>query len=236
MAKETRVDDEISFKLSDIQLPMGEAQNDDQEVLPVVSSESSVKGHNRNSGQGVTSSTTPVIQASSVPVDTLLDVGVPQVVRNRVTVRPETFDGSGDWEEYLTHFKICAKLGQWNDSTKVSMLAVNLKGSARRFYAGLSPEDQEKYEKVISTLAARYGCEKQREKFKAQLALRARKQGETAAELGDEIWRLVQRAYPNFDIKTQDQLALDAFLNALPVSLKVKCMEQACHFTMPKKL
>ena len=28
-----------------------------------------------------------------------------------ITVKPEPFDGSDDWEEYITKFEVCAELG-----------------------------------------------------------------------------------------------------------------------------
>ena len=99
---------------------------------------------------------------------------------------------------------------------------------ARRFHAVIPATDQDSYNKVVKALSTRFGSQKQVEKFKAQLAMRKRKDGESAAELGDEIWRLVLRAYPQFNPKTQEQLALDAFQNAIDIALKVKCVEQAC--------
>ena len=230
-----QVDEEITFKMQDVNEALEQVTRDDKQVLPVnpnsITSEASqATGEDVVSPQSISTPSLPVRQRPSMENNYSLpmEIGLPQMVRNRLTMRPDKYDGQGDWEDYLTHFNTCAKLGGWDQVTKANMLAVSLSGRARRFFAGIPPPHQENYNKIVEALSARFGCEVQIEKHKAQLAMRKRTQGESAAELGDEIWRLVLRAYPKFDLKTQEQLALDAFQNAITVSLKVKCVEQAC--------
>ena len=54
------------------------------------------------------------------------------------------------------------------------------------------------------------------------------KTGQSASSLGDEIWRFTQRAYPDFELRMQEQLALDAFKNALALEMKVRCLDKGC--------
>ena len=108
------------------------------------------------------------------------------------------------------------------------MLAVSLQGIARRFYAGLPVSDRESYVKLEQAFANRFGLHRQREQFKAKLSMYKRKPGESASALGDEIWRITLRAYADFDFKMQEQLALDAFKNALSLDMKVRCIDKGC--------
>ncbi|KAL3874192.1 hypothetical protein ACJMK2_037238 [Sinanodonta woodiana] len=50
------------------------------------------------------------------------------------SIKPEPFSGTEDWEEYVSHFEICAELGHWKESEKVLALAARLRGPARTFY------------------------------------------------------------------------------------------------------
>jgi hypothetical protein len=41
----------------------------------------------------------------------------------RIAIKPESYDGVEDWEEYISLFDICAELGKWRDQDKVLALA-----------------------------------------------------------------------------------------------------------------
>lgn len=41
-------------------------------------------------------------------------------------MKPQHYDGSDDWEEYLTQFEILAEINQWNDVTKALYIAGSL--------------------------------------------------------------------------------------------------------------
>ena len=146
--------------------------------------------------------------------------------KSRVMIRPDKYDGSGDWEEYITHFRTCARLGCWDATTMVDMLAVSLEGTARRFYAGIPEMERDDYHKVEAALCQRFGSQRKRDQYKNRLSVRKRKIAETACSLADDIWQLTQRGYPDFDFVTQEQLALDAFLNSISTELKIRCMDQ----------
>lgn len=45
-------------------------------------------------------------------------------------MKPQHYDRSDDWEEYLTQFEISAEINQWNDVTKALYLAGSFKGAA----------------------------------------------------------------------------------------------------------
>ena len=146
----------------------------------------------------------------------------------KMVVKPEKYEGKGDWSEYISHFNDCAALGNWDDRTKCLILAANLHGAARKYYTGLSADEKKHYERLTSALRRRFGGEHRQDSWLYKLEMRKRKSGESAADLGDDIWLMAQRAYYDFDQRSQEQLALKHFYRALDTNMKVKCVENRC--------
>lgn len=59
-----------------------------------------------------------------------------QVIRtldrsNLGTVKPATYDGSGLWNDYLSHFESVCLLNEWSETEKGLYLAASLRGLAQ---------------------------------------------------------------------------------------------------------
>ena len=147
----------------------------------------------------------------------------------KMVVRPEIYDGTTDWEEYISHFSDCAELGSWNDHAKCLVLAANLRGAARKYYTGLSTEEKQDYHRLMGALKRRFGGEHRQDSWLARLEMRKRKPDESISDLGDDIWQMTQRAYHDFDHRSQEQLALKHFYRLLDADMKVKCIENRCN-------
>ena len=146
----------------------------------------------------------------------------------KMVIRPESYEGKGDWDEYLSHFTDCARLGNWEDSTKCLVLAASLRGAARKYYTGLRPDEKESYISLTAALKRRFGGEHRQDSWLSKLEMRKRKSGESVSELGDDIWQMTQRAYFDFDYRSQEQLALKHFYRVIDADMKVKCIENKC--------
>ena len=48
----------------------------------------------------------------------------------RPVVHPDKFDCGIGWQDYLTHFELCADLNRWSEEQKAIYLAVSLRGAA----------------------------------------------------------------------------------------------------------
>lgn len=57
---------------------------------------------------------------------------------NHVTLKPQTFDGSEDFDEYLTQFEMLCDLHGWDYRTKSLYLASSLTGGARALLSELN--------------------------------------------------------------------------------------------------
>lgn len=146
----------------------------------------------------------------------------------KMVVKPETYEGKGDWAEYLSHFNDCAELGGWDNKVKCLVLAANLRGAARKYYTGLGREEKKDYNRLILALKKRFGGEHRQDSWLSRLEMRKRRSGEAVADLGDDIWQMAQRAYYDFDQRSQEQLALKHFYRVIESDMKVKCVENRC--------
>ena len=149
-------------------------------------------------------------------------------VKPRMVMKPEKYDGKGDWAEYLCHFEDCADLSGWDNRSKCLILATSLQDGARKYYAGLKPAEKGSYTRLVSALQRRYGNEHKQESWASKLEMRKRKPGESISDLCDDIWAMTQRAYHDFDVRSQEQLALKHLYRLIDTDMKVKCIENKC--------
>lgn len=147
---------------------------------------------------------------------------------SHLQIKPETFDGTDDWDQYISHFQNCAELGRWSDSDKTLTLASCLKGQARSFYLGLTPFDRNSYPGLVRKLTERFGSTRQQNRYLTRFETRVRKPGEDIAALGDDLRLIAQRAYPNLGPDAQETLALHQLYKIIPIEMKCRCIDRDC--------
>lgn len=133
-----------------------------------------------------------------------------------VKMKPQHYDGSDDWEEYLTQFEILAEINKWNDVTKVLYLAGSLKGPARTILNELKATERRRFQSLVTALENRFGSVNRAEMYRAKLQSKMKSRDESIPELGQAIRKMTRQAYPNADSNLRDVLALDHFIDALP--------------------
>ena len=146
----------------------------------------------------------------------------------RMSMKPEPYDGSEDWEEYISHFEICAELGRWRENDKVLTLAAALRGPARTFYISLTTLEKRDYAVLIQRLGQRFGSTRQQNRWLSRLEMRKRKPGESIAALADDLRQMAQRAYTDLDARAQEVLALNQLYKSVPAEVKYQCTNQDC--------
>ena len=147
---------------------------------------------------------------------------------HRLYVKPESFNGTEDWEEYYSHFTNCAELGRWTEKDKILGLSANLRGPARIYYKGLSFEERSNYDVLIHKLAQRFGSSRQQNKWLSKFESRKRQSGESIALLGDDLRQMAQKAYRKLDCEAQEALALNQLYKTISLELKSKCIDKEC--------
>lgn len=136
---------------------------------------------------------------------------------NRREVKAATYDRSGSWLDYKTHFNTVGKLNEWTDEEKGLFLAASLRGQAQAVLGNL-PGDNTDYYYLVQALEERFGPPNQTELYRVQLRERRKRATETIPELGQAVRRLANLAYPKAPSEVRDTLAMEQFLDALPDS------------------
>ena len=141
-----------------------------------------------------------------------------------VTMKPATFDGSVAWMDYKAHFEACAELNGWTIEQKGLYLSVSLRGQAQGVFGNLG-DGKPEYEDLVQALEERFAPPNQTELYRVQLRERRQKASETMAELGQDIRRLTNLAYPKAPTDVRETLAKEQFIDSLVNSemrLKIK--------------
>jgi hypothetical protein len=144
--------------------------------------------------------------------------------RSTVSMKPEVYNGDGDWEVYLNHFELCAELGNWGPREKVLTLAASLRGQAQFFYVTISKEERGSYLGLTHKLGQRFGRARQQPMWMSRLESRKRSPEESVANLADDLKCMTQRAYPGLDHQAHEMLALNQLYKSISPELKFKCI------------
>lgn len=131
-------------------------------------------------------------------------------------IKPHTYDGSEDLDEYLTHFNIVSEINQWDYETKSLYLASSLVGGARALLNELEHRQKRDFKILVSALSNRFGSENRAEVFRSNLQSKVREKNETIPEFAQSIKKLTRKAYPSASPDVIELLALDHFIDALP--------------------
>ena len=149
----------------------------------------------------------------------------------RMRIKPRNYNGETTWRDYRSHFdKVCVINGWAVD--KLQYLWVHLEGTALSFVEGLPVTATTSYEVLCDALGARFGADRFAAVFKAELQQRKQRNGESLSALGQEMRRLVQRAYPSFTEVAMEEIAVEKFIDALEDS----AMRLSIHQTHPTGL
>jgi len=133
-------------------------------------------------------------------------------------IKPQTYDGSEDLDEYLAQFSIVAELNEWTYEIKSLFLASSIGGAARAILCELDAEKRRDYKSIVSALQNRYGSVQRAEIFRSRLQSRTLEKNETIPELAQSVKKLTRKAYPCATAEITEVLALDHFVDALPDS------------------
>ncbi|XP_071123346.1 uncharacterized protein [Mytilus edulis] len=147
---------------------------------------------------------------------------------------PEKFDGrSVDWKDFIVHFEQCASWNRWTEHEKAQQLSMSLRGTAQKLLGDLKPELVKSYDSLKSVLAQRFNPKERVTAYRCEFRSRIRKRGESLADFGYALRRLVRLAYPEGEYNTVlEQLVINQFINGLS---NVE-MEKHVQFAHPQKL
>ena len=131
--------------------------------------------------------------------------------------KPEKFEGSSDWSDYLNHFEMMSLWNCWSGEEKAVQLSMSLTSAARQawsdsFCDGRTPLT---YDSLVNALTQRFKPEGQEEAFKAEFHHGVRRKVESFLEFGHNLRRLAIRAFPRINHVSREELVVDQFLVGL---------------------
>ena len=74
-----------------------------------------------------------------------------------MSIKPQTFDGTEDFDEYLSQFKVLVDLHGWNYREKSLYLASSLVRNARSVLSELNEDQMRDFNSLVKVLNVRYG-------------------------------------------------------------------------------
>ena len=146
----------------------------------------------------------------------------------KFSLRPEKYDGKGDFEGWVNQFEEYATLGQWKEEEKASLLFLSLTAGARMYFVGLLEREKMAYTTRVEALRRQFGQETDTSIALQELTGHRRGKNQSAKELADSARRLGSRAYHSKDYASQEKAALHAFQTAVGEDLQLKCAERSC--------
>jgi hypothetical protein len=130
-------------------------------------------------------------------------------------MKPQTYSGDEDLQDFLAQFQITTEINGWNYTQKSLYLASSLTGGARSLLSEMSESGRRDFCTLEEKLKARYGTENKAEVFRTQLKSRVRGKGETIPEMAQSIRKMTRLAYPTGSQDVVEALSLDSFIDAL---------------------
>ena len=132
-----------------------------------------------------------------------------------VKFKPATYDGTGSWLDYKSHFEMVSAVNNWNEQQKGLYLAVSLRGQAQAILGDLPTDKKSEFKILVNALEERFAPPSQTELYRAQFRERRQKSTETLPELGQAIRRLANLAYPTAPRDVCETLAKEQFIDGL---------------------
>ena len=135
----------------------------------------------------------------------------------KMKYKPDKYDGTADWADYLRHFEMVSAWNGWSLEDRAVQLSMNLTGVARQAWADCFCDQTPpiSYDALVSALTQRFKPEGQGEVYKAEFWHRLRMKDESFMEYGCALRRLAIRAFPKIPYEAREDLIVDQFLQSL---------------------
>ena len=97
----------------------------------------------------------------------------------RPLVLPEKFDGTGNFEEWISHFESMSAINNWNEGEKNLWVRVRLMGKAHVVLTRLLDEATQTYGAVKKALRERFEPSSKQEVYKVEFENRRKRKTES---------------------------------------------------------
>lgn len=136
------------------------------------------------------------------------------IVSHPGNIKLDKFDGRSSWRLYHRQFQRVSKMNGWENLLS-DYLWIHLTGDALAYIEELPDAATMSYDEMNAALDQRFGAERLADVHKAQLLNMKRENGQSLAELGQQVRKLVNNAYPKFNFEAKEEIAIEKFLDTL---------------------
>ena len=151
----------------------------------------------------------------ATPSDNPVQDGERTATATRPLVLPEKFNGTGNFDEWISHFEGIAAINKWTEDDKSLWLKVRLTDKAHVALTRLPNDAHGSYASLKAALKERFEPSSKREVYKAEFESRRKRNTESWGDFGDELLQLVDKAFPALQQEAKERLALPRYLNQL---------------------
>ena len=140
------------------------------------------------------------------------------------TMKPEKFDGTGDVDRFLDHFKVVGKANGWTDDEMALQLPACLTGAAFDFYRRLSDTNKSPLKELEASLRKEYEEAKVSTHYAQALSSQVKQSEETITAFSDRVQEAAKKAYPSFKATDLEEVCKSHFINGLPAGLRTQLL------------
>jgi len=132
----------------------------------------------------------------------------------RPQLLPEKFDGSENFDDWVSTFECISEINGWNEREKALWLRAYVKGKAHVAYQCFSHETQETFSLAKAALRERFEPSSKQAYYRTEFERREKQDEEDWADFGDDLVSLASRAFPDLQEQAREQLTLLCFLRS----------------------
>ena len=143
------------------------------------------------------------------PSDNPVQEGERQATATRPLVLLEKFNGTGNFNEWISHFEGIAAINKWTDNAKSLWLKVWLTDKAHVALMRLPNDVHESYASLKAALKERFEPSSKQEVYKTEFESCRKRSTESWGDFGDELLQLVDKA-------SQEKINISACVNGIP--------------------
>jgi len=136
-------------------------------------------------------------------------------LRSKPLIILKAYQGGDGWDEWITRFENVATVNDWDAAAKLNWIKACLAGRAQKAFQGLLEGSRDTYNHAKVALTERSESESKHELYNAELQVRVRKPNEGWADFAEDLRRLTEKAFPDLDRRSQEQLTLTHYLSRL---------------------
>ena len=151
----------------------------------------------------------------ATPSDNPVQDGKRTATATRPLVLPEKFNGTGNFNEWISHFEAIAAINKWTEDDKSLWLKVRLTDKAHVALTRLPNDAHGSYASLKMAIKERFEPSSKREVYKAKFESRRKRNMESWGDFGDELLQLVDKAFPTLQQEAKERLALSRYLDQL---------------------